>query len=209
MDKAVIEQAVRERRCYVEGCDHKYYAKGMCDMHRQRKAISGDPLKVKFNRAIEGKPMQLINRAVADNNNECILWPYMSSGGGYGRVKYRGVKTPAHSLALRLKKGDPPVGKFMACHKCHTPGCINPNHLYWGDGYDNSRDKITDGTLVYGDRHPHAKITSAQAAAIRQDDRPYVVIAREFNVTSSTIGGIKRGKTWRHLNLDSGTGGQQ
>ena len=36
---------------------------------------------------------------------------------------------------------DPEDEKTFVCHTCDNPRCINPDHLYLGDGTTNARDR--------------------------------------------------------------------
>jgi len=45
------------KKCQIEGCSHKYYAKGYCNMHYLRVQIHGDPhVLKKANHGFHGTP---------------------------------------------------------------------------------------------------------------------------------------------------------
>jgi len=54
----------------------------------------------------------------------------------------------------------------MTCHTCGNSYCINPKHLYSGDGKHNSanRDKIPHG--IHGEQCHLAKLTNWQVKRI-------------------------------------------
>lgn len=46
----------------------------------------------------------------------------------------------------------------MACHRCDTPACVKPAHLYWGTAKDNARDVMERGGVWNsGHRTPTCK----------------------------------------------------
>lgn len=65
---------------------------------------------------------------------------------GYQFVCVGGVSFQAHRLAYELANG--PInqerlapGAWWVLHKCDTPNCCNPEHLYLGDASDNAKDR--------------------------------------------------------------------
>lgn len=115
---------------------------------------------------------------------------------GYGNfgLKINGHNTNrgAHRIAFALSGGD--CSKFV-CHKCDNPPCCNPNHLWSGTVIENARDSRRKG------RHSRTRLTLKQVKLIRML-RPYVTLenlAKEFNVTLSTIHHAEKGISWADL----------
>jgi hypothetical protein len=87
------------------------------------------------------------SRIEPDLNSGCWLWSGTMSTAGYGIVRpfgQRGPNVGAHRFSLQLaghlfRKGD------CALHKCDTPACVNPAHLYVGSVRDNARDAVLRG----------------------------------------------------------------
>ena len=50
-----------------------------------------------------------------------------------------------------------------------------------------------------GERNGSAKLTEAQAVAIRGDRRPLKVVASEYGISGAHVWRIRRGIKWRHL----------
>lgn len=84
------------------------------------------------------------NSYITEPNTGCWLWLLTADKDGYGKVCYQGKTIRAHRLSHVLFKGKIPCG-LLVLHRCHTPGCVNPDHLYSGDQYDNERDKLNAG----------------------------------------------------------------
>ncbi len=49
----------------------------------------------------------------------------------------------AHRLSYRATHGD--AGDKFVCHKCDTPSCVNPDHLFAGTNSDNLKDCYNKG----------------------------------------------------------------
>lgn len=97
---------------------------------------------------------KILAYSTPEPNTGCWLWDRAVSRGGYARMRFRGRLTGAHRVAYVVFVGD--LGDLDACHKCDTPSCVNPNHIYAGTHTDNMRDKVTRGraNVRRGDLHP-------------------------------------------------------
>lgn len=74
-------------------------------------------------------------------NTGCWLWDgNFFQGKDYGR--FRGKR--AHRISYEYHKGIIPEG-LLVCHKCDTPACVNPDHLWLGTSYDNHTDRENKG----------------------------------------------------------------
>ena len=153
----------------------------------------------------------------------CWLWTGYKSGryGGF----YKQAK--AHRWSYETFVGPIPDGKVV-CHKCDTPLCVNPAHLWVGSQKDNVQDMIAKGrqTKVFGPRpwnsrpgdlnpsrvHKHrmprgekvntAKLTAEQVVKIRElrkSGLTYSEIGRQYGVTYVCIQAIATGKSWAHI----------
>lgn len=76
---------------------------------------------------------------VLENENGCLLWQDSTNDGGYGTVTFGGKSWYAHRLSWVLFVGSIPAGLWVL-HKCDTPPCVNPEHLFLGDAGVNTRD---------------------------------------------------------------------
>lgn len=74
-------------------------------------------------------------------NTGCWLWGACSGPQGYGKFSLSGKYIAAHRYSFLVSKGFLYDDK-MILHKCDTPACVNPDHLYLGDIIENTRDCI-------------------------------------------------------------------
>lgn len=89
---------------------------------------------------------KLINRSIPEPNTGCWLWS------GSNTYRYGVIKIPdgnrsqiyAHRASYEVFIGDIPCGMFV-CHKCDTPLCINPAHLWLGTHSENIKDSFNKG----------------------------------------------------------------
>lgn len=90
---------------------------------------------------------KLLNEKII-NEKGCWISPITGSR-GYGQVSFRGMKNKlAHRVSYDTFIG--PINKGMfVCHKCDTPACYNPEHLFLGTPKDNVHDGIKKGRIKH------------------------------------------------------------
>ena len=82
-----------------------------------------------------------------EQSGDCLLWIAGKDANGYGKVKNldTGKIVRAHRYSYELNHGPIPAGLYVL-HKCDTPACINPEHLFVGTQQDNMRDWMSKGS---------------------------------------------------------------
>jgi hypothetical protein len=136
-------------------------------------------------------------------NSGCWIWLGTVQGGRYGAIWFGGKFLTAHRVAWELNNKPIPDG-MVACHKCDTPLCVNPRHIFIGTQADNVADMEKKGRAnkSKGDAHLRAKIKSHQIPEIiqRRKNGEYLKsIAKDFAVSYSTISAIVRGVSWKSV----------
>lgn len=74
----------------------------------------------------------------------CWIWHGCKDGAGYGYVTVISRPVSAHRIAYRIAKGDIPKG-LEVCHRCDTPLCVNPDHLFLATHEQNMKDCVKKG----------------------------------------------------------------
>ena len=135
----------------------------------------------------------------------CWIWTGHVKENGYGRIMFGGRRRYTHVIAYILTYGDPPDDKPYILHRCDggNIACARPDHLFPGTIADNVRDCRAKGRGTFGERSGAAKLTATDIRAIRARYIPrrvsQRVLAREYGVAHSLIGGIVRRQGWKHV----------
>lgn len=144
-------------------------------------------------------------RVEPELNTGCWLWAGAVSNGGYGNVYLCGQHDRAHRLSWKFTNGEIPGG-FRICHRCDTPTCVNPAHLFLGTAADNTQDMRSKGRgrggSQKGEANKRARLSPADVIAIRARaaaGENYTRIAADYGLTRTTITYAALGKTWSHI----------
>ena len=179
------------------------------------------PRKLSFDEGVR----RFWSRLIPEPNTGCWLWSGTRDQCGYGLARLDGLSWRAHRLAWFLTQGA--IQKPMnVLHRCDTPACANPEHLFLGDHSANMRDMVRKGRhwtsvrphrRARGERHGlrlhpesaargeqrwNAVLTVDSVRAIRMaaalgERAPD--IARRFGVQRQAIQKVIARKTWAHV----------
>ena len=181
-------------------CQKPTFRRGLCTTHYTRLIVHGDTSTLLTPTSANFKWLQqAISKA---SNDACIEWPFAKRSNGYGTIFKDGKRTTTNRLVCEMVHGAAPQQEMHAAHRCGNRGCINPKHLSWKTPKENIRDKITHGTDRRGSEISWAKLTEASAYRIKrrlEGGETARALSQEFNVNTTTISDIAKGKTWRHV----------
>lgn len=82
-------------------------------------------------------------------SDTCWLFTGRPNNSGYGSIYFNGKKMGAHRASWIYHFGEIPKG-IQVCHKCDTPLCVNPEHLWLGTRSQNMKDAVSKGRT----KHP-------------------------------------------------------
>lgn len=138
--------------------------------------------------------------------DSCWNWTASLDKRGYGQFGVRrGVMKISSRLAYEFTNGPVPQNLHV-CHTCDNPACCNPAHLWLGTAADNTADMMAKGRdghgQLSGELNPRAKLTENDVRAIKKRltaGERIRNVARDYDVTESLIGQIKRKRIWKHV----------
>jgi hypothetical protein len=129
----------------------------------------------------------------------CKEWPKYCRPNGYGYTHFEGRSWGAHRLSYYLFKGIIPV-KLLVCHKCDNRKCINPDHLFIGNGQANMNDCFKKGRTQTGEKNKNSILLSEDVKNIRKEIRnsTYRELALKYKVSYACIWDCIN-RSWKHL----------
>ncbi len=109
----------------------------------------------------------------------CWLWTGSTIQTGYGQIFHRGKHYPTHRLSYEMHFGKieghapgDPEAEVCVLHRCDTPACVRPDHLFLGNDADNQRDMHAKGRGRFGPNAPNRPRQAKVETPRRPDFRP-------------------------------------
>lgn len=147
-----------------------------------------------------------------DKTEGCWLWSAGTCSRGYGNFKVKNKTLAAHRVSYLIHFGSVPSG-LQVLHKCDTPACVRPDHLFVGTGADNMADKVAKGRQARGEsvtRNRRSLVGSRNGRAILTAEVVQQIkdswsfrkitqkdLARKFGISLATVSRILRGVSWQ------------
>lgn len=138
--------------------------------------------------------------SVPEPNSGCWIWTLLGDVGGYGRGKFQGRRSLAHRLSWEAHNGPVQPG-LSVCHKCDTPLCVNPEHLFVATHAENMSDMRKKGRTnpPVGTRAHLSKLSDEVVRHILASDLSGADLGRLLGVSRTTVSKIRQRKTWAHV----------
>ena len=130
----------------------------------------------------------------------CWIWTAATNIHGYGLFIFNGKMQSTHRISWQVYRGAIPAGMFIL-HRCDTRLCVNPNHLRIGTQKENIQECHSKGRAGYkfGEHNGQSILLESQVLQIMSDSREHYIIAKDYNISSSLVSALKKGKRWQHI----------
>jgi HNH endonuclease len=132
-----------------------------------------------------------------DTATGCWNFTGTLTSNGYGHMSFHGESEYTHRISAVIYLNFDLDSGLVVMHICDKSSCFNPDHLKIGTQLENMQDAVAKGRMSNT-----KKMTTAQVAEVKYlltKGDPYRQLALRFGVSTSTIGQIARGETWRDV----------
>lgn len=146
---------------------------------------------------------KILNFSVPVPEAGCWLWDRHHHRQGYGWVRHEGRLLLAHRASYEAFNGSIPPG-LKVLHRCDTPECVNPSHLFLGTQRDNVADMHAKGRdrKSRGEAHGRARLKEDDIRKIRArraSGEILISIGADYGINASYVKKICDGDLWKHV----------
>lgn len=136
----------------------------------------------------------------------CWLWSNICTT-RYGRFHLTPThRVYAHRFSYELAYGPIPRGLFVL-HRCDTPACVRPDHLFLGTDKDNAEDRESKGRggprgRARGERQWNHTLTTEQVIQMRERYHAGIspsILAKDYGIAKASIYRIINRQSWSHV----------
>lgn len=135
-------------------------------------------------------------------DDSCWLWTAVTNSDGYGNFKLNGTMVKAHRVSYTIFNGPIPHGLHVL-HRCDTPSCVRPSHLFSGTHLENMIDREAKGRGhdKRGEANGRAKLTLKEVWQIRDlvKSKIYtqIEIGRLYGISNVVVSKISLFQLWK------------
>lgn len=139
-------------------------------------------------------------------NQGChVIISHKPQADGYIHIGRKGFYGRLHRLVYEKRYGKIPQNKnskerFIVCHSCDEPKCINIDHLFLGTDKVNNKDRALKNRS-YAEKLTPQKVAEIKWLLKYDDFLEKQEIARLFNVSPSCVSYIISGRIWKHVEV--------
>jgi HNH endonuclease len=172
------------------------------DCAKERYKATSNRVSLQEIRSFDYLIKKIKSNYIYESNSGCFLWNLVLDKDGYGRLSWNERTERAHRFSYEAFVGEIPEG-LQVCHRCDTPSCVRPDHLFIGTQLENHADRDKKGRQSKGEERWTSKVkeldvievlTLFHVCGLRRWE-----ISELFGLSRSLIQRIISGKTWKHL----------
>lgn len=126
----------------------------------------------------------------------CWLWTGKRTSLGYGQIYIEGKSLYAHRMSVVAYRGEF-IDRRVVAHKCDTPSCVNPSHLFVCTQADNIADCVKKHRTAAGERNGRRKLSKLNVEVIRASKERPTILSKKYGVTPYYITMIRKGERWK------------
>lgn len=173
-------------------------------------------LSLKVERSAEDRFWEKVNKdgpvpSHCPELGPCWVWIAGLNEHGYGSFIVNGSRRPgrksalAHRVSYDMAHPDAPSTGSNVLHKCDTPVCVRPDHLFLGSLSENVADMVRKNRVSHGTAHWRAKLTDDAVKDIRRrhsSGESIRSLARHHGVSFAAVNQVLIGRTWRRVPME-------